>query len=425
MENPPLVSVVVPVYNMAGFLGETLKSVLATRYSPLEVIVMDDGSSDNSLKIAEDFSHIDNRVKAYSQKNAGACAARNHAISLAKGFYILPVDADNTITPTFIPEAVALMQSDPELKVVAPRADFFGDRTGEWKLPPFSLSLLARKNIMDTCALYKRSEWERIGGYCEEIVAREDWEFWINMLKDGGKVARLPEISLHYRIRSGSKRVSDRSLKRHVIDVLNKRHADFFERELGGPLRYNRSWSHTINGISRFFFPRKVVVDSSENQETKAFMNALPECFKQGGDVIYKGRNTLKRFNVGGRGLIVKSYAIPHIVNRVAYRLLRPTKAKRSYLYGKMLVEASIGSPRPVGYVETGSWLFIGHTYSVGEESECKHTFRDFAKQTFANRDDILRAIARTTARMHEHGWLHKDYSAGNILFRTRTGCIS
>ena len=66
------------------------------------------------------------------------------------------------------------------------------------------------KNIMDTCALYRKVEWERAGGYCESIIAREDWEFWIAVLKDGGKVVRLPEIGLHYRIRNVSKRVTDR-----------------------------------------------------------------------------------------------------------------------------------------------------------------------------------------------------------------------
>lgn len=115
---------------------------------------------------------------------------------------------------------------------------------------------------MDTCALYRKVEWERAGGYCEGIIAREDWEFWIAVLKDGGKVVRLPEIGLHYRIRNVSKRVTDRSLKRHVVKTLNARHPEFFERELGGPLRYRRSWSVLLNRIYRLFHPRKVYVDA-------------------------------------------------------------------------------------------------------------------------------------------------------------------
>ena len=133
------------------------------------------------------------------------------------------------------------------------RAEFFGDRTGEWKLQDFDINLLARKNFIPITAVYRKIEWEKAGGYCEEIIAREDWEFWISVLKNGGKVVKLPQVLLFYRFRQNSKRVSDRKLKHHVIDTLNKRHPEFFERYLGGPLRYNRSWSRVINRLTRWF----------------------------------------------------------------------------------------------------------------------------------------------------------------------------
>lgn len=249
----PLVSVIIPVYNMAEFIGETLDSVLASTYPAIEVVVMDDGSKDNSMAIVQEYAACDARVKPYSQPNAGACAARNHAISLAQGHYILPVDSDDKIAPQFIAEAVKVLEQDPEVKVVYSRAEFFGDRTGEWKLQDFDINLLARKNFIPITAVYRKIEWERAGGYCEEIIAREDWEFWISVLKNGGKVVKLPQVLLFYRFRQNSKRVSDRKLKHHVIDTLNKRHPEFFERYLGGPLRYNRSWSWVINRLTRWF----------------------------------------------------------------------------------------------------------------------------------------------------------------------------
>ena len=251
----PLVSVVIPVYNMEPFLGETLDSVLASDYPSLEVVVLDDGSVDASYALARQYAEKDGRVHVYTQLNMGVSAARNRAISLAKGEFILPVDADNKISREFIHNAVNVILQDEEVKVVSPRAEFFGNRSGEWKIPPFSLKLLARKNIMDTCALYRKSDWERVGGYNEDIIAREDWEFWIALLKDGGKVIKLPDVSLYYRVRSNSKRMTDRSQKKHVINVLNQRHPDFFERELGGPLRYRRTWSQLINKAYRLFHP--------------------------------------------------------------------------------------------------------------------------------------------------------------------------
>ena len=414
----PLVSVVIPVYNMEEFLEETLDSVLSSDYPNFEVIVMDDGSKDRSLEIAESYKSRYENVRVYTQANSGVATARNHAISKAGGVYILPVDADNRISKELIHSAVDILESDPEVKVVCPRAEFFGDRSGEWVLPPFSLSLLARKNMMDTCAVYRKSEWERIGGYCAEIVARKDLEFWISMLKDGGKVVKLPEIGLFYRVREQSKRVTDRLLKKHVIDVLNRRHPDFFERELGGPLRYQRSWSRLINRISRIIHPRRVFV-GDDFQDLSSFVRVLPVHFENGGTLIYEGRNKLKEFEIHGRKLIVKSYQLPHLINRIVYNSFRASKARRSYQYAQMLRKAGIGSPAPVGFYSTGTWLLFGRSYFVSLKSECPYTYRNLLEETFTgDKEKVLRAIARTTAALHENGFLHKDYSGGNILFR-------
>ena len=162
------------------------------------------------------------------------------------------MDADNILMPNYIAKAVKILDENSDVKVVTMTAEFFGDRTGIWKLPEFSLERLAKKNIMDTCAMYRREDYDMTDGYCAKIIAREDWEFWIALLKNGGKVVKIPEVSLRYRVTKGSKRERDRELKHHVIDVLNRRHPDFFYKYLGGPLRYYRSWSKIIN-----FFAKK------------------------------------------------------------------------------------------------------------------------------------------------------------------------
>lgn len=413
----PLVSVVVPVYNMKLYLEETLTSILASNYPNMEVILMDDGSKDNSWEIMQRYAAQYPNVNAYKQENGGVCSARNHAILLAKGAYILPVDADNRISKEFVQLAVAELEKNTDVKVVCSRAEFFGDRIGEWKQPHFSLKLLARKNMIDTCAMYRKSDWERVGGYCEEVVAREDWAFWIAVLKDGGKVVRLPQVGLYYRIRATSKRVTDRTLKKHVIDVLNKKHPEFFERELGGPLRYQRSWSRFINRLEHLIYPRRTFINP-EFEDLTYFVKALPRIFEQSGRIIYKGRNELKEFERNNKTFIVKSYRVPHFINRIIYNTFRASKARRSYRYAEMLRKLGIGSPEPVGFYSTGTWFLFGRSYFVCLKSDCPYTYRDFANRTFEHCDEILRAIARTTACLHEHGILHKDYSAGNILFK-------
>lgn len=242
-----LVSVITPAYNAEKYIAQTLDSILASTHRDIEVIVVDDGSTDGTAAIINKYAQADSRVHYITQANGGPCRARNNAIEHAQGQYILPVDADDLIAPWLIEELVRLIDSQPDVKVVMPRGEFIGARTGLWKLPPFSIGLLARRNMICATALYRRDDWARVGGYDEEIGALEDWCFWIAMLKDGGNVLTTDRVGLQYRIHEGSKRVRDRKFKRHVINMLNKRHPEFFKAQLGGPLRYHRTWSRLIN----------------------------------------------------------------------------------------------------------------------------------------------------------------------------------
>lgn len=412
-----LVSVIVPIYNMETFVSDTLHSILSSSYSPLEIIAIDDGSTDNSLSLLQSIAQEDSRVRVLSQENAGVCRARNRAIAEAKGEFILPVDADNILMPGFIAEAVGIL-ADAEVRAVAPRAMFFGEREGEWKLPPFDLHLLARKNILDTCALYRRADWERVGGYCEEIVAREDWEFWIHVLKDGGKVVRTEEFGLKYRIRKTSKRTNDRQLKSHVVRVLNQRHPEFFERELGGPLRQHRSWSRLINWLHRLFCPRRLHL-AQGCEKMKYHVLALPQFFASDkGDVLYKRRNEIRRMCLCGEDCVVKSFQVPNLINRIAYGLLRKSKAQRSFEYAQRIASLGIGSPEPLAWLTIRKGFLFSKSFYVSRTSECQLTYSDLIGGKFPEQEKYLEAIAHTAARLHEAGIIHRDFSRGNILLR-------
>lgn len=417
-----MVSVIVPVYNMELYLEETLTSILASDYSNMEIILMDDGSKDNSWKIMQRYASEYPNVSAYTQSNGGVSSARNHAIFLAKGAYILPVDADNRISKEFVRLAVTELEKDEDVKVVCSRAEFFGDRTGEWKQPNFSLKLLARKNMIDNCAMYRKSDWERVGGYCTNIKTREDWAFWISILKDGGKVVRLDHVGLYYRIRPGSKRVANRHRKREVIDILNRLHPEFFDRVLHGPLRHQRTWSSFLNRIHSLFHFRKLEIHP-DYSSLLPFVLLLHTDFEREGILLHKGRNEVKAFCHNDFDLVVKSYHIPRYFNRIIYGLFRASKAERSYRYAWILKEKGIGTPAAVAFVTYRRWFLFEKSYLVTVKSQCPYTYRDFATHTFDNQDEILSAIAHTTALLHENNLLHKDYSAGNILFRmTETG---
>ncbi|MDR2120233.1 MAG: glycosyltransferase [Tannerella sp.] len=419
---PPAVSVVIPVHNAEEFLEETLLSVLSSVYPNMEIIIVDDGSTDGSPAVAARYAGQYAHIRFLQQPNAGAAAARNRAVAEARGEYILPVDADDRISPQYISLAVEAISGRPDVKVVYPEAEFFGERSGKWRLPPFSIRLLARKNMIPVSGLYRREDWVRAGGYRTD-TGREDWVFWIAILKDGGKVVRLNHTGLYYRVRSGSKRKKDRKLLTHTIDILNGLYPDFFLRELKGPLRYRRTWSRLINTCCGWIHARKTVVHPSF-KSLEPFMLRLPYIFREQGETMCRGRNTLKLFRRDGYELVVKSYRHPHLLNAVIYGFLRASKAGRAYRYALRLLAAGVGTPAPVGFVTCRRYFLFADSYSVTLRSSCPYTYRDLATRTFFRRDEILEAIARTTARMHENGILHKDYSAGNILFDDRPRVI-
>jgi glycosyltransferase involved in cell wall biosynthesis len=251
-----LVSIVIPCYNQAEYLEKTVQSALTSDYRPIEILLVNDGSTDNSLSLAQRLCTENPMIKVIDQKNAGVATARNKGISMAQGEYILPLDGDDLISENYISEAVRVLDSTPEAKVVYCQAVKF-DEQGQksWNLKPFSRNQLAKDNMIFVSALFRKSDWAEVGGFSEDMkMGREDWEFWIKMLKNGGEVVQLPFVGFFYRLTPGSKRkkTGTNQKKRERIAYLNKKHADFFERELSGPLRFQRTWSKPYNTLLKW-----------------------------------------------------------------------------------------------------------------------------------------------------------------------------
>ena len=204
--NTPLVSVVVPCFKQSHFLSEALQSVLDQIYLNWECIIVNDGSPDNTEEIAAAWLKKDKRYKYLYQDNLGVSSARNTGISHSNGEYILPLDADDRISPEYIHEAVEAFLKSPELTVVYCQAEKFGKESGRWDLAPFSLHTMSRKNIIFCSALYRKKDWERVGGYDPHMSKGiEDWEFWIALLKNGEKAKRLDFTGFYYRVTNNSR----------------------------------------------------------------------------------------------------------------------------------------------------------------------------------------------------------------------------
>ena len=385
-----LVSVIVPLYNASAYIVEALDSVLASTYRPLEVVVVDDGSTDDSLRIAQTFAQEHPEVRVLHQANAGVSAARNYAIREAKGEYILPLDADDKISSTYIEHAVAAMHGD--IRVVGCRAQFFGAKNGEWHLPEYSPALLARKNMIHICSLFRKADWQRVGGFCEEEIYREDWSFWISMMELGGTYLRLDEVGLYYRVLPESRRSKAKDKKRIIVDAMNRLHPAYMERYLGGPLHYHRSWSKFLN---RF---RSVKQVGSFDRWTE-------------GQIIDARRNILRLTD----GIVVKQFRTPDLFHSIWYGLFGKSKARRSYEYALRMEGLT---PAPIAYREIRVCGMLRESWYACRQSECQYTFIDLMEHpNFPKREQILRAIGRFTAQLHQRGIWHPDYSQGNILF--------
>lgn len=203
----PLVSIVIPVYNSGEFLPETVDSVQAQTYQNTELIIVDNGSDDTST--INYLKQLERKYQIVYTKKTGVSAARNAAIAKAKGKYILALDSDDIIKPSFVEKCVRLMLTDSTISLVRTQVELFGKKSGAIEFPKFEFSMLLARNLMVVTSLFKKEDWERIGGFDVTFqTGFEDWEYWINLLKGGGKVATIEENLFRYRIRKGSRNSS-------------------------------------------------------------------------------------------------------------------------------------------------------------------------------------------------------------------------
>ncbi|QDZ14984.1 glycosyltransferase family A protein [Humibacter ginsenosidimutans] len=194
------VSVVVPCFDSGDVVIESVESALAQTYVPLDVIVVDDGSTD--LRTLDALVRVAQkpRVRLIRQENSGLSAARNAAIAASNAEYVLPLDADDLIDPRYVEEAVLALSGQPDARLVYSRAELFGTRTGPWELPDFSWERILVHNLIFCSCLYRRADWVRVGGYDPFFKrGREDHDFVLKLLALGGYPVRLDGVYFHYR----------------------------------------------------------------------------------------------------------------------------------------------------------------------------------------------------------------------------------
>lgn len=203
MNNLP-VSVVIPCYNHGQYLEDVLKSLDQCDTNLFEVIIVNDGSTDEyTNQYLLDLSRKGYNV--ISQKNLGLGAARNEGIKKAKGKYILPLDADNRIHPDYITKSLEVFEKYDDIAVVYSNANYFGEKTGILRPGPFNLQRLMLGNYIDACAVIRKTVIEEVGFYDNmRIMGYEDWDLWLRIGFKDYKFYYIDEALFDYRVTNNS-----------------------------------------------------------------------------------------------------------------------------------------------------------------------------------------------------------------------------
>lgn len=202
----PRVSVVIPVYDLGAYLPQAVESVAAQTYRDYEIVIIDDGSTDPATREVVDRYARSGTTRVLRTPNQGLAQARNHAITHARGAYVLPVDADDLVDPEFLARTVPVLDAEPRAGFVYTSVKVFGEHEAEWPAEPFDLPRLLTHNIVGLAtALLRRQAWQEAGGYDPAMqYGFEDWDLFIRMAAAGWQGVPVPDVLTLYRRRPGS-----------------------------------------------------------------------------------------------------------------------------------------------------------------------------------------------------------------------------
>ena len=207
----PAVTVLMPVYNAERFVAQTVDTVLAQTFRDFEFLIINDGSTDRSLEILQEFARRDGRIRLVSRPNTGYVVALNEGLDLARGQFVARIDADDLADPRRLELQVARMRQEPQLVALGSNAlaiDEDGLMLGDYSVPLTheeieAAHLVGSSSIHHPAVMLRPDAVKRVGGYRKELMPCEDFDLWLR-LAEVGRLANLPEVLLTKRLFAGS-----------------------------------------------------------------------------------------------------------------------------------------------------------------------------------------------------------------------------
>lgn len=226
MSNPPLVSVVMSVYNGDRYLAASLDSVLSQEDVEFEVVVVDDGSTDRSPAILAEYGRRDSRVRVIRQENAGLTKALARGCSKAKGDLIARQDADDVSLPGRLAKLAAVLQQNAGVAVAASWVEWIGPLDEPLMTTRFPEGpeagtkgvLEERRSPVHGSAMFRKADLEAVGGYRPAFYFAQDSDLWMR-LADRGSFLFLPEALYGFRVVGGSITARHRPMQLQLYDL--------------------------------------------------------------------------------------------------------------------------------------------------------------------------------------------------------------
>jgi len=230
-QQKPILSIVIPFFNMGKYVKDTITSIFDSTYKNIEIIIVNDGSTEKeSIEVLEKLRKNDS-IKIIDKNNEGLSLARNLGAQYAKGEYLAFLDPDDTIENQYYEKALDILHAYKNIHFVGCWAKYFGKNTGYWPTfnpePPY---LLIHNMINSSALIYKKKSFLKSGlNDSAMIYGMEDYESVINMVRNGYQGVVLPEPLWNYRIRKDSMaRAFTKEKQLYLYSLITDKHKDFY-----------------------------------------------------------------------------------------------------------------------------------------------------------------------------------------------------
>jgi glycosyltransferase involved in cell wall biosynthesis len=294
-----LVSIIIPCYNAEKWIKECIDSALSQTYSPIEVIVIDDGSTDNSLSIIKKYG---DKVRWVSYENGGVSTARNKGIQLSQGEFIQFIDADDYISPLKIEEQLRMLKASNVDVVYSDWCNQYHELDGSIKLADYKThqptddilyySLAYNKIHIGSC-LYKCEVLEKVLGFDESLQIAEDYDFFIRLALAKAKFVYQPGCHYFYRLYNSNTASHGRGIEHpnYVQLALDKTSLSLAKK---GLLTSNSNYCHAL--AKNYFMTTKSYLMLGELTQANL-------CYRKCKDLSYN-----RRFKADGNSKFEKTY---------------------------------------------------------------------------------------------------------------------